>query len=169
VSKRALVSILLLPAIVVGFALATRPFTLLNFILGPVDDPGYFCGAPDRSPVADPGSSAVLQECSAGKTVSIRRGDRVAVDLQNNFGVDTYSDWHDFNVSDESVLRTVVAPTNRASTTRTVDGVFRRSDEIAVYRAIKAGESTISAVQESCFAPNGCGRDHRWKVTVDVT
>jgi len=159
-SKRALVSILLLPAIVVALGFATRPYELLNFILGPADDPRYFCGAPDASPVVDLGSSTVLQECSAGKTVKIRRGDTIAVDLQNRYGVDRYSDWHDFNVSDESVLQTVIAPTSRA--------IRPRSDEIAVYRAIKAGESTISAVQVDCGATGGCGRDHRWKVTVEV-
>jgi hypothetical protein len=159
-SKRALVSILLLPAIVVALGFATRPDELLNFILGPVDDPGYFCGAPDASPVADLGSSTVLQECSAGKTVKIGRGETIAVDLQNQYGVDRYSDWHDFTVSDESVLQTVIAPSRR--------GIRPRSDEIAVYRAIKAGESTISAVQVACGATGGCGRDHRWKVAVEV-
>ncbi len=38
-SKRTLVSILLLPALVVVLALATHPDEALNFILGPVDDP----------------------------------------------------------------------------------------------------------------------------------
>jgi hypothetical protein len=159
-SKRALVGILLLPALVVGLGLATRGDQLLNFILGPVDDPGYFCGAPDPSPVADMGSSTVLQECSAGKTVTIGRGETIAVDLQNHYGIDRYSDWHDFSVSDESVLRTVVAPTS--------GGIRSPSDDIAVYRALKAGESTISAVQMTCGAPGGCGRDHRWRVTVEV-
>jgi hypothetical protein len=162
VSKRALVGILLLPAIVVGFGLATNGDQFLNFILGPVDDPQYFCGAPDPSPVADVGSSTVLQECSAGKTVTIRIGKTIAVDLQNKYGVDTGSAWHDFNVSDELVLRAVVAPTSR--------GIRPRSDEIAVYRAVKGGQSTISAVQVDCGGPhNHCGRGHRWRVTVEVS
>jgi hypothetical protein len=38
-SKRALVGILLLPAIVVALGFAMRPNQLLNFILGPIDDP----------------------------------------------------------------------------------------------------------------------------------
>lgn len=171
--KRVLVSILLLPAIVVALGLATRPDQFLNFILGPVDDPRYFCGAPDPSPVADLGSSTVLQECSAGKAVSIRRGETIAVDLQNNYGIDRTSDWHDFNVSDESVLGKVAAPSARLRVSDTGSGtsrvVYSRSDEIAVYRALKAGESTISAVQVACGAPGGCGRDHRWKVTVEVS
>jgi hypothetical protein len=171
-SKRVLVSILLLPAIVVAFGLATRPNELLNFILGPIDDPRYFCGAPDPSPVADLGSSTVLQECSAGKAMTIRRGETIAVALQNNYGVDRYSDWHDFNVSNESVLRTVVAPSARHQVSATGAGISRvvytRNDEIAVYRALKAGESIISAVQVACGATGGCDRDHRWNVTVDV-
>ena len=168
-----MVSILLLPAIVVAFGLATRPNQLLNFFLGPDDDPRYFCGAPDATPVADLGSSTVLQECSAGKAVRVRRGETIAVDLPNNYGVDRSSDWHDFNVSDKSVLGTVVAPNARLQVSATGTGISRvvytRNDEIAVYRALKAGESTISAVQVACGAPGGCDRDHRWTVTVDVS
>jgi hypothetical protein len=167
-----MVSVLLLPAIVVAFGLVTRPDPILNFVLGPVDDPRYFCGAPDPSPVADVSSSTVLQECSAGKAVSVRRGETIAVDLQNDYGVDTSSDWHDLNVSDEAVLRTVIAPNARFQLSATGAGtsrvVYKRNDEIAVYRVLKAGKSTISAVQVTCYGHGGCGRDHRWKVTVEV-
>jgi hypothetical protein len=160
-TKRVLVSILLLPAIIVGLGIVTHVDRVLNFILGPVDDPQYFCFFPDPSPVADLGSSTVLQECSAGKTVSIRRGETIAVDLPNPFGVDRTTSWHDFNVSDESVLQTVVAPTSKT--------IHFRRDEIAVYRAVKTGRSSISVLQAVCGAPGGgCGRDHRWKVTVEV-
>ena len=97
----------------------------------------------------------------------------IAVDLQNNYGVDRGSDWHNFNVSDESVLGTVVAPSARLQVSATVSPigrvVYARNDEIVVYRALKAGESTISAVQVACGAPGGCDRDHRWTVTVDVS
>ena len=159
--KRVVVSILLIPAMVVVAGLALRSDEVLNFIPGPVDDPQYFCFTPDPSPVADVNSSTVLQECSAGKTVSIGRGEPIAVDLQNSSGVDRTTSWQDFTVSDKSVLQTVVAPTSR--------GDRRRSDEIAVYRAAKAGQSSISAVQVVCGGiGGGCGRDHRWKVTVEV-
>jgi hypothetical protein len=160
--KRVVVSILLIPALVVVAGLALRSDEVLNFILGPVDDPQYFCFTPDPSPVADVSSSTVLQECSAGKTVSIGRGETIAVDLQNSPGVDRTTNWHDFNVSDESVLQTVVAPTRK--------GVHGRSDMIAVYWAVKRGHSKISAVQLVCGAIGGaCGRDHRWTVTVEVS
>src|SRR5258708_32417848 len=142
VSKRALVGLLLLPATVVVLGLALRFDQVLNFIAGPVDDPQYFCFASDPSPVAGVGSSTVLQECSEGKTVSIGRGETIAVDLRNSSGVDSTTTWHDFKVTDESVLQTVVAQTSR--------GVRPRSDEIAVYRAVKKGRSSITALQAVC-------------------
>ena len=161
-SKRVLVGILLVPAVVVVLGLMTNGDQFLNFILGPVDDPQYFCSASDPKPLADLGSSTVLQECSAGKTVSIGRGEMIAVDLQNSSGVDSTTSWHDLHVSDESVLQTVTAPTSRS--------VFPRSDEIAVYHVIKSGQSSISAVQSVCGGPHGaCTRDHLWKVTVTVS
>lgn len=161
-SKRALVGILLLPAFVAVLGLLLRGDEVLNFILGPIDDQQYFCFRSDPSPVADLSSSTVLQECSAGKTVKIGRGQTIAVDLQNSSGVDSSTSWHDFNVSDESILQTILAPTNR--------GGARSSDEIAVYRAAKRGQSNISAVQVVCGGPHSfCGRNHRWKVTVEVS
>jgi hypothetical protein len=162
-SKRALVGILLLPAIIVVLGLTLRSDQVLNFILGPVDDPQYFCFRSDPSPVVDVATSTVLQECSAGKTVSIRRGETIAVDLQNSSCVDSTTSWHDFHVSDGSILQTVVAQTSRG-------GACTRSDEIAVYRAVKTGQSSISAVQLVCGGiGGGCGREHRWKVTVAVS
>ena len=161
-SKRALVSILLLPAMVMAWGVATRYDQVLNFILGPVDDPQYFCGTPDPSPLADLGTTIVLQECSAGKTVTIKRGETIAVDLPQDLCVDLCTDWHDLGVSDQSVLGAVTAPTRRVSRFR--------SDEIAAYRALKAGHSTISAVLVQCGDSNGggCRRGHRWSVTVQV-
>jgi hypothetical protein len=172
-SKRALISILLLPAMVMAWGVATRYDQVLNFILGPVDDPQYFCGTPDPSPLADLGTTIVLQECSAGKTVTIKRGERIAVDLRHDQCVDMCSVWHDLGVSDQSVLGAVVAPTRRDSHFRSGSGITSvsrdRSDEIAVYRALITGRSSISAVQVVCGGIGGaCGRDHRWKVTVQV-
>jgi hypothetical protein len=156
-TKRALVGILLLPTVLVVMALVLRSDEVLNFILGPVDDPHYFCFVPDPSPVTDLGSSTILQECSAGKTVSIGHGKTVAIELPSG-GIDSITIWHDFHVSDESVLQTVVAPTNTSAT--------GPSKEIALYRAVKTGQSSISALQAICV--RSCGRDHRWKVTIQV-
>ncbi len=147
---------LILPAIVVSLGLFTHIGEVLNFIVGPDNDPGYFCVAPDPSPVPDIGSSTVLQDCSAGKTVSIKRGETIAIDLFASDG------WHELNVSDQSILGTVVAPTKRDT-----PGRFR-TDEIALYRGLKPGQATISFVQVQCGGPFGCGRSNSWRVTVQV-
>ena len=160
-SKRVLVSILLIPSIVVLLGVLTRPCEVLNFILGPVDDPQYFCSGPDPSPLPEFSSSTVLQECSAGKTVTIGRGQTIAVDLLNSACVDFTTRWRDFSVSNESVLETALAPTSRG-------GACDRWDEIAIYRAVGRGQSSISAVQTVC-GWQGCGRSHRWTVTVKVS
>jgi hypothetical protein len=159
-SKRALVSILLLPSIVVVLALVTRSDQVLTFLLGPVDDPQYFCSTVSPSPVVDMPSSGILRECSAGKTVTIGHGQTIAIVLQGGIGVDSSTRWHDFNVSDESVLKTVIAPTN--------GGGYPGRDEVAVYQAVKTGRSSLSAIQTVC-GWNACGRDHLWKVTIEVT
>jgi hypothetical protein len=162
VSKKDLALIFLSPVILAAIVLWQNQYQIVGFILGPISDPGYFCGTPDPSPVADLGTTMVLQECSAGKTVTIRRGETIAVDLQHYYCVDMCSDWHDLGVSDQSVLGTIVAPTRRDSRLR--------SDEIAAYRALEAGQSTISAVLVRCGDSNwgGCDRGHRWSVTVQV-
>jgi hypothetical protein len=161
VSKKDLALILLSPAILAAILLWQNQEHVLGFIFGPINDPGYFCGTPDPSPVADLGTTMVLQECSAGKTVTIKRGETIAVDLQQSHGVDIGSDWHDLGVSDLSVLGTVVAPTSRDSRLR--------SDEIAAYRALEAGQSTISAVLvQYSGSSDRYDRGHRWSVTVQV-
>jgi hypothetical protein len=162
VSKKDLALILLSPAILAAIVLWQNQDHVLGFIFGPINDPGYFCGTPDPSPVADLGTTIVLQECSAGKTVTIKRGETIAVDLPQDLCVDLCTDWHDLGVSDQSVLGAVTAPTRR-------DSRFR-SDEVAAYRALEAGQSTISAVLVQCGDSNGggCRRGHRWSVTVQV-
>ena len=162
-SKRYLALILLSPTILATLFLVAEREQIAALFLGPAHDPAYFCSTPDPTPVADLGAGLVLQECSAGKTVTVSRGEALAVDLQNLYGVDTSRDWHDLGVSDDSVLGTVVAPIAR--------GALPRSDEIAVYRALKAGHSAISAVLVSCTANFGghCSRGGRWIVTVLVT
>jgi hypothetical protein len=159
--KRVLVSILLLPALIAAVFLAVWVPSILNFVLGPINDPGYFCSTPDPTPVVNLNATVVLQECSAGKTVTISQGATIAVDLQNFFGVDTSDDWHDLGISDSSVLETVVSPSSR--------GIRPRSDEIAVYRALRVGQSTISAVLRHSGGGGGYARGHLWSVTIRVT
>jgi hypothetical protein len=163
--RRVLVSILLLPGLLAVVFSAQWAPSILNFVLGPINDPGYFCTTPDPTPVANLNATVVLQECSAGKTVTISQGATIAVDLQNFFGVDTSDDWHDLGISDSSVLETVVSPSSR--------GVRPRSDEIAVYRALRVGQSTISAVLRHSGGAGGYAggyaRGHLWSVTVRVT
>ncbi len=159
--KRVLVSILPLPGLIAVVFLAVWAPSILNFVLGPINDRGYFCSTTDPTPVANLNATVVLQECSARKTVTLGRGSTIAVDLQNFFGVDTSDDWHDVGISDSSVLETVVSPSSR--------GVRPRSDEIAVYRALRVGQSTISAVLRHSGAGGGYARGHLWSVTVRVT
>jgi hypothetical protein len=159
--KRVLISTLLLPGLLVVVFLAMWAPSILNFVLGPINDPGYFCTTPDPTPVANLNATVVLQECSAGKTVTISRGTTIAVDLQNFFGADTSDSWHDLDTSDSSVLETVVSPSSR--------GIRPRSDEIAVYRALRVGRATITAVLRHSGGGGGYARGHLWRVTVRVT
>ena len=160
-TKKDLALILLSPAILAAIVLWQSQEQIAGFIFGPVNDPGYFCGTPDPSPVADLGTTLVLQECSAGKTVTIKRGETIAVDLHHYSCADMCRDWQDLGVSNQSVLGTVVAPTRRE--------IRFGSDEIATYRAVEAGQSTISAVLVQCGnSIYRCDRGHRWTVTVRV-
>lgn len=133
-------------------------------LFGPIDDPGSFCGAPDPNPAPGIAASIILQECAAGKTFTVQRGQTIAIDLQVSHGIDTSSTWVDFSVSNGSVLGTVTPP-------ETVGTLRRREDEIALYQARRSGEATISGVQMSCTGNfgGGCGRGLRWSVTIHVT
>lgn len=146
-------------------SLAAAAVWFYNAEFAPTDDPSYFCGAPDPSPVTSIAASTVLQDCAAGETVTLAKGLTVAVDLQGGNGVDTWYQWTDVTVSDGQVLSTVSPPAR-------VRGVPpQRLDEVAVYRAAKAGQATLSAVQQFCTANGGggCGRGHLWSVTVRVS
>jgi putative intracellular protease/amidase len=136
-----------------------------NAEIAPIDDPSYFCGAPDPSPVTSIVASTILQDCAADKTVTLAKGLTVAVDLQGGNGVDTWYQWTDVTVSDGQVLSTVSPPAR-------VRGVPpQRLDEVAVYRAAQTGQATLSAVEQFCTANGGggCGRGHLWSVTVRVS
>ncbi len=162
-SKRALVSILLLPALIAVLGLATQTDEVLNFILGPVDDPSYFCVTPDPSPVTSIAASTVLQDCAAGKTFTLPKGQTVAVDLRGGAGVDSATQWTDVTVSDGKVLSTV----SRPARVRGVDKM--RLDEVAVYRATQTGQATLSAVEQQCGFGGNCSRGQLWRVTIRVT
>jgi hypothetical protein len=130
----------------------------------PIDDPSYFCGAPDPSPVTSIAASTILQDCAAGKTFTLAKRQTVAVDLQGGNGVDTWTQWTDVTVSDGQVLSTVSGPAR-------VRGVPpQRLDEVAIYQATQTGQATLSAVEQHCSANGGshCQRGHRWSVTVRV-
>ena len=145
--------------------LAAVAVWVYNAEVAPIADPSYFCGAPDPSPVTSIAASTILQDCAAGKTVTLARGLTVAVDLQGGNGVDTWYQWTDVTVSDGQVLSTVSPPAR-------VRGVPpQRLDEVAVYRAAKTGQATLSAVQQFCTANGGggCRRGHLWSVTVRVS
>ena len=147
--KRTLISIFLIPALIVLVFLGVWIPSLVNFVLGPINEPGYFCGTADPRPLPNLGASIVLQECAAGTSVTVNDGATIAVDLQNLYGADTSDQWHDLATSDNSVLATVVSPSSR--------GIRPRSDEVAVYRTVKVGRSTISAVLQH----NGGAGGHR--------
>ena len=159
-----MVGILLLPLLIAVLGFAFNPDAFFNLLLGPIDDPSYFCVNPDPSPVPNIGAQHLLQECTAGKTISVANGETVAVDLVAYTGVDTSTQWTDLSVSNGQVLITVSFPAH-VYTARS-----SRIDDIAVYRAARSGESTLSAVRHDCGGPhNACGREHRWRVTVRVS
>ncbi len=137
---------------------------IYDFLFVPVDDPSYFCGTPDPTPLTTVNAALVLQECAVTQTFSLEKGQTVALDLSGSAGVDTSDLWRDVSVSDASVLRTVSAPAQIEE-----DSTYRRVDEVATYRAEKSGQATISAVKQRCGGNTGrCDKGHRWRATVRV-
>ena len=137
---------------------------IYNAAIAPIDDPSYFCGTPDPSPVTSIAASAILQDCAAGKTFTLAKGQTIVVDLQGGNGVDTWTQWTDVVVSDGQVLSPVSAPAR-------VRGIPpQRLDEVAIYRATQTGQATLSAVEQWCTAngAGGCRRGHLWSVTIRV-
>lgn len=169
--KRTLVGVLIVGVLFLAPALLIGGGRVLNLVLGPDDDPHFFCTAPDPSPFPTISSSTVLQGCSAGKTVTIKHGDTLAVDLPSDMCIDQCSTFHDFAVSDQSVLKLIGPPATKLLRSTDSSGfVFVRQDLIADYLALKAGESTVSAVSTWCSANTGrCARAHRWRADVRVT
>ena len=137
---------------------------IYDFLFVPIDDPSYFCGSPDPTPATTVSASLVLQECAANKTFTLEKGRTIALDLSGSAGVDTSDLWKDVTISDASVLSTVSGPAQIEE-----DSTYRRVDEVAVYRAAKSGQATISAVRQSCGGNTGrCDKGHMWRATVRV-
>lgn len=151
-------------ALGVGVSCLAAGVWIYSFLIVPIDDPAYFCGTPDPSRLTTISADLVLQECAAAKTFTLEKGQTVALDLSASAGVDTSDLWIDVTVSDASVLSTVSAPAQIE-----VDSTYRRVDEVAVYRAAKSGQATISAVRQRCGGNTGrCAMGHRWRATVRV-
>lgn len=129
---------------------------IVDFYERPNDTPQVFCNSPDPNPWPQAsGTSLVLQDCSAGKTYTLRRGGTLAVDLTTD-GFTGFA-IHDLTVSDSSILQAVTAP-------KTVSGF---GDYFAVYRAVGSGRVDLNALWRYCS--NGCSDSLRWEATVRVT
>ena len=135
-----------------------------NALNVPLDDPGYFCNSPDPSPPSSIAADTILQDCAAGKTISLSRDETVAVALVDLWNVDVGTQWIDLAAADPNVLRevrlaSVPGPANSQLTYL-----------VGVYRANQPGETTLSAVQHCCNQNFGsCDRGRRWSVTIKVT
>jgi len=132
-------------------------------VYGPIDDPGYFCNRPDLAPGPGISASIILQECAIGKTIYLRPGETVAIDLQTLGGIDTSTQWFSVGVSDTSLLVAELAP-------QSVRGPYSRQDTVAIFRAQRTGVATIHAVLKQCTANfgGGCDRGYLWTVTIQV-
>jgi hypothetical protein len=124
-------------------------------------------------PVAALSAQTVLRECAAGKTYRIKPGDTIGIDLEAFGGVDTSRQWSDLSLSDGHVLTTVMAPSRvtECSAMPCPSGFSpQRTDELAVYAGVQAGQSTISAIEQFCGGNvDRCDRGHVWRVNVQVT
>lgn len=145
-------------AALVAILVGAGYWLLYNVAFGPND---YSCNVADPTPLTDIRSRYLLQECAAGKSFAISRGETIAIDLQNHYGVDTYEEWRDLSAADSSVLGTVEAPTRI--------GLRPRSDEVAVYAGLRSGVSEVTATRYSCGSFGTCGGRQRWRVKVRVS
>lgn len=129
----------------------------------PFDDLSSFCTSPDPSPPSSIVADRILQNCAAGTTVTLSRGQTVAVALEAEYGVDRWTQWTDLSVSDPDVASAV------GGSPRSLPGPpnSHLEYEMAMFRANQSGETTISAVERGC-SPQGCDRGIRWSVTIEV-
>jgi hypothetical protein len=131
----------------------------------PLDDAGYLCNSPNPSPPSSIVADRVLQACAAGTTVTLSRGQTVAVVLQAYFNVDRYSEWTDLSASDPNVVSALDgSPYSLPGPPNSNIGY-----DVAMFRANQRGATTISAVYRGCGGPLGCDRGIRWRGTIEVT
>jgi len=103
-----------------------------------------------------------LQACAAGTTVTLSRGQTMAVALAAESNVDRSAQWTDLSVSDRNV---VSALDGSPYTQPGPPNSHPHFDyEVAVFRANQPGETTISAIYRGCAASLGCDRGIRWWV-----
>jgi len=131
----------------------------------PFDDPSSFCSSPDPIPPSSVVADSILQDCAAGKTVTLSRGQRMAVVLRAYSNVDQYEEVTGFSVSNPNVV--IAVGGSPYSLPGPPNSGFHY--EVAQFTAIQSGEATISAVDRYC---NGnlqvCNRGFRWWVTIEV-
>lgn len=166
---RALVGLVLVPALVLAVLLAvTNREKIIDRFESPNDDPGVFCSSPDPSPVAETNAaSLILQGCSAGKTYSLPRGGTIAIDLASGGRLDSGAEFHGLTISDRSILETVIAPKTIEASTG--DGAQHALlDYFALYRGIRSGNATISALYRVCLNST-CNDTFRWEAFVRVS
>jgi hypothetical protein len=131
----------------------------------PLDDASYFCNSPNPSPPSSIAADRILQACAAGTTVTLSRGQTVAVVLQAYYNVDRHSEWTDLSVSDPNVLSALGGSPYSLPGPRNSNSGY----DVAMFRANQRGETTISAIYRGCGSPLGCDRGIRWWVTIEVT
>ena len=153
-------------AALAGLALATIGTTVLAYHAGnaPYDDESSFCSTPDPSPPTSVEADRILQECAAGTTVRLSRGQTVAIVLAAHYGVDTQSRWTDLSVSDGNVV------TSLGGSPYMLPGPpnSQLQYEVARFKASQPGETTVTAVYRGCGIV-GCDRGVRWWVTIQVS
>jgi len=151
----------------VGLAVATIGTAALGYhaVNVPFDDPGAFCSSPDPSPPSSVVADRILQSCAAGKTMTLSRGQTMAVVLRAYFNVDQYEEVTDFSVSNP----TVVSATGGSPYSLPGPPNSRFQYEVARFTANQVGVATISAVDRFCNGNlQACNRGFRWWVTIEV-
>jgi hypothetical protein len=150
-----------------GLAIATIGTAVWGYraVNVPFDDPSAFCSSPDPSPPSSVVADSILQDCAAGKTMTLSRGQTMAVVLRAYSNVDQYEEVTDYSVSNPNVVSAVGG--SPYSSPGPPNSGFNY--EVAQFTANQPGEATISALDRFC---NGnlqvCNRGFRWWVTIEV-
>jgi hypothetical protein len=149
-----------------GLAIATIGTTAWGYhaVNVPLDDPSFFlCSSPEPSPPSSIVADSILLDCAVGTTVTLSRGQTVAVALRAGYDVDRWTQWTDLSVSD----RNVVSALGGSPYTLPGPPNSQFDYELALFRANQPGATTISAIYRGC-SPLGCNRGTRWWVTIEV-